>query len=154
MIYVVRVVQEIEELREQIEIRPTQTISELLQLFGGPSTCPEDIFNPKGKKLPKPLRRVPAEATYEAEEVVGMHENVCEVVTAEQLYPQIDTEAAKKNLFFDEIPEEDSSFYFSSLDNFQGSEVLYYTTSTVPTPPDIYWSEGAGEEARGFIFVQ
>lgn len=77
-----------------------------------------------------------------------------EIVTPDQLYPAIDREEAKQNLFFDEIPERSDSFYFDSVDKSQVSEISYFTPTTVPESPDIFWSEAAADEPRGFILVQ
>lgn len=51
--YNVSVVIEVAPLVKKIEIQPTQTIADLLVLYGGSSISPEDIFNPKVKKYSK-----------------------------------------------------------------------------------------------------
>lgn len=68
------VVVEIEELTEKIEIQPTQTISELLEIYGGSTTSPEDIFNPKRKKVPKQKKK--PQPSQEIEEPVDYHQGL------------------------------------------------------------------------------
>eukprot|EP01127_Copromyxa_protea_P000211 TRINITY_DN1018_c2_g1_i1.p1 TRINITY_DN1018_c2_g1~~TRINITY_DN1018_c2_g1_i1.p1 ORF type:complete len:530 (-),score=122.02 TRINITY_DN1018_c2_g1_i1:7-1596(-) len=137
----VPVVREIESLVEPIEIGPTQSIAELLEIYGGSSISPEDIFNPKTKKIPRTKKK------HEVH-VAPVHP---EPLSPEELYPIIDTEAAKTNIFFDEIDNSTAeNFYYSDVNN---QSDIYFRPETVPESSNIFMTEVVDTTPRGFILV-
>lgn len=73
-------------------------------------------------------------------------------------FPVIDTEEAKRNLFFsdDNLPEASEALFFNeSTLNKTNSELKYFSVNTISEPEDIFWSQLAeNHQPRGFVFVQ
>jgi hypothetical protein len=67
----------------------------------------------------------------------------------------INTDGAKTNIFFEEFEEPPAdNFYFTNPGT--APESLFFQPQHVDSEAadKIFWAQGAGEEPRGFVFVE